>query len=73
MELESIYTYKIGIFIWDVMYIYVKFEERKFEERYFEITFDEITNTFFMLCLSEIKFRLREVGSIVLLFNVGKK
>lgn len=53
------------------MYMYVKFEE--FEERYFEITFDEITNTFFMLCLSEIKFRLREVGSIVLLFNVGKK
>lgn len=41
--------------------MYVKFEE--FEERYFEITFDEITNTFFMLCLSEIKFRLREVGS----------
>lgn len=51
--------------------MYVKFEE--FEERYFEIMFDEITNTFFMLCLSEIKFRLREVGSIVLLFNVGKK
>lgn len=55
------------------VYMYVKFEE--FEERYFEITFDEITNTniLYVMFSSEIKFRLREVGSIVLLFNVGKK
>lgn len=51
--------------------MYVKFEE--FEERYFEITFDEITNTFFMLCLSEIKFRLREVGSSSFCFSTLEK